>query len=128
LSRWAPTCAGSRTTPTSTEDTYGPSPAAVVSNRSGRPSRPEVPLRAIPLISTLRTSSYCLVTPDATRIRASISSTCHPILPGCAAPESAHARQRRCPAPQRRLAPARLSSGTPRPTPACRQAADAEER
>jgi hypothetical protein len=54
----------------------------VVSHGAADPHTPEAPLRANGLISALRTSSYCLVTREQSAARASIISTCHPILPG----------------------------------------------
>jgi len=55
------------------------------------------------LISALPSSSYCLVTRAQSAARASISSTCHPILPGRAVRGPAVARRRRGPGPQRCL-------------------------
>jgi hypothetical protein len=58
------------------------------------PLTPEVPLRAIGLISALRTSPYCVVTRAQPAARASITSTCHPILPGRAVCRPAVVRRR----------------------------------
>jgi S1-C subfamily serine protease len=67
------------------------------------PLTPEVPFRANGLISALQTSSYCLVTRARSAARASITSTCHPILPGRAVRGPAVVRRRRRPGPQRCL-------------------------
>src|SRR4029453_2197213 len=62
------------------------------------------------LISALQTSPYCLVTRAQPAARASITSTCHPILPGRAVHGPAVARRRRRPGRNAALLPARLAT------------------
>jgi hypothetical protein len=86
------------------------------------------PFRANGLISALQTSSYCLVTREQSAARASITSTCHPILPGRAVRRPAVVRRRR--ALSRNAAWHASAAGRLHATAdlACRQAAQAEER
>jgi hypothetical protein len=58
-------------------------PAALATQAApSDPLTPEVPLRVNALTAALQTRLYCLVTREQSAARASITSTCHPILPG----------------------------------------------
>jgi hypothetical protein len=84
------------------------------------PTLPQrVPLRANALISALRTSSYCLVTRAQLAARASISSTCHPILPGRAVGRPAIACRRRRPAQRCLVRERGWATALHRPTRPC---------